>query len=149
MMQPDVHSYIEAVDEKRRSEFRRLVETIENNIPDGFVLTASYRMIGWVVPHSLYPDGYHCEPKQPLPFINLAVQKHHIAIYHLGLYSCPSLMDWFVTEYPKHCTNKPNMGKSCIRFRNPKQLPFSLIGALSHKMTVHDWTVLYQNSLRV
>jgi hypothetical protein len=108
----------------------------------------SYGMIGYVVPHSIYPDGYHCSPDLPLPFANIASQKNHIALYHMGLYANPELLDWFAKEYPKHSKLKLDMGKSCIRFRKPGQIPFDLIGQLMKKISVEDWIKVYQENIK-
>lgn len=100
-------------------------------------------MIGYVVPHTLYPEGYHCDPKQPLPFINIASQKGFIAIYHIGLYADDKLLEWFTSEYPKHSKTKLDMGKSCIRFKKTEQIPFELIAQLAKKITPNDWIETY------
>jgi len=104
----------------------------------------SYGMIGYVVPHSLYPDGYHCSPNLPLPFVNIASQKNHIALYHMGIYSFPEILDWFTKEYPKHSKLKLDMGKGCIRFKKPEHIPFDLIGQLMKKISVEDWIRIYE-----
>jgi hypothetical protein len=96
------------------------------------------------VPHTKYPDGYHCDPQLPLPFINLASQKNHIGFYHMGIYSDPKLMDWFTAEYPKHISSKLDMGKSCIRFKNMNKIPFELLGELVKKMTPDQWISRYE-----
>ncbi len=108
----------------------------------------SYGMIGYVVPHKTYPEGNHCNPKLPLPFINIASQKNFIALYHMGMYADKALLDWFVAEYPKHCKTKLDMGKSCVRFKKPENIPFDLIAELVKKMTVKDWISLYETSFR-
>ena len=105
-------------------------------------------MIGYVVPHSLFPDGYHCNPSQPLPFINIASQKNFIAMYHMGLYGSPELLNWFVKEYPKHCKHKLDMGKSCVRFKKPDQIPFELIEDLLKKITVEEYIKKYKDNLK-
>jgi len=105
-------------------------------------------MIGYVVPHELYPPGYHCDPKLPLPFVNIASQKNFIARYHMGIYATPELHDWFVSEYPKHAKGKLDMGKSCIRFKKPDDIPFDLIGQLMRKVTVEDWVACYTEMLK-
>lgn len=105
-------------------------------------------MLGYVVPHSKYPDGYHCDPKLPLPFINLASQKNHIGFYHMGIYTDPDLMQWFTKEYPKHVKTKLDMGKSCIRFKNPDVIPFQLMGELVSKMTPDDWIEKYESAIK-
>ena len=112
---------------------------VQAHLPKGFEETMSYGMIGYVVPHSLYAAGYHCDPKLPLPFLSIASQKNFIAVYHMGIYANPELHEWFVGEYPKHVKTKLDMGKSCIRFKKPELLPFSLIGELCEKMTVEQW----------
>ena len=103
-------------------------------------------MIGYVVPHSIYPAGYHCDPKLPLPFLGLASQKNNISFYHMGIYADPKLLDWFTKNYAKEVTSKLDMGKSCIRFKKPEQIPFKLIGELVSKMTVKDWIALYEKN---
>ena len=135
--------YVNSLPEDRKVAINKLRKAITNNIPDGFEECSSYGMIGYVVPHKLFPDGYHCNPKLPLPFINIASQKNFIAIYHMGIYMNSELMNWFVTEYPKHCTLKLDMGKSCIRFKKIDQIPYELIGELVQKMTVKNWIDLY------
>jgi len=123
-------------------------KTILDNLPKGFQEQISYGMLGWVIPHSKYPDGYHCDPKLPLPFINLASQKNFVALYHSGIYASPKLYDWFVGEYPKHCKRKLDMGKSCIRFKSMNDIPYELIGELSTKMTVDEWIGLYEKNIK-
>lgn len=140
--------YILAIPEERRDAFTRLRETIQENIPDGFQEGMSYGMIGYVVPHSIYPSGYHCDPKLPLPFASIASQKNFIALYHMGLYANEELLQWFVAEYPKHSKTKLDMGKSCIRFKKPQAIPFQLIAELMRKMSVDDWVELYETHLK-
>ncbi|MDI6034761.1 DUF1801 domain-containing protein [Flavobacterium sp. LB2P84] len=140
-----IKAYLEEIPEERKIAFTKLRETILKNIPKGFVEQMSYGMIGYVVPHSIYPDGYHCEPKLPLPFMGIASQKNFIALYHMGIYANPELLNWFVTEYPKHSTQKLDMGKSCIRFKKADQIPFELIAALVQKMSVQEWITCYES----
>ncbi len=143
-----VEEYIQEVPEERREYFSKLRETILANIPAGFQETINYGMIGYVVPHSRYPAGYHCSPELPLPFVNIASQKNFIALYHMGLYAKPELINWFVNEYPKHSERKLDMGKSCIRFKKPDQIPFGLIGELMRKITVDEWISIYEDNLK-
>ncbi|MBX3044254.1 MAG: DUF1801 domain-containing protein [Candidatus Kapabacteria bacterium] len=140
--------YIEQLTADRQVAVRELRKTILQNLPDGFSETISYGMIGFVVPHSIYPSGYHCDPKQPLPFISIASQKNFIALYHMGLYANPDLLKWFSDEYPKHSKTKLDMGKSCIRFKKPDQIPFELIGDLCSKMTTKQWIEIYETNLK-
>ena len=137
-------AYIEQIPESRREAFQELRQTILTHLPDGYEEAMSYGMIGYVVPHGLYPSGYHCNPSLPLPFINIANQKGFIALYHMGLYADPELFEWFQKEYVLHSSVKLDMGKSCVRFKNPSQIPMSLIGELSAKMTPQNWIARYE-----
>jgi len=129
-----VDEYIAQLPEERKSVITKLRKIILTNISTGFEEMINYGMIGYVVPHSVYPAGYHCNTTLPLPFINLASQKNFIALYHMGIYANPDLLEWFKTEYSKHSTSKLDMGKSCIRFKKMEQIPFDLIGELVQKM---------------
>lgn len=140
--------YISKLPEERKAAMTKLREVILENIPKGFEETMSYGMVGYVVPHSIYPDGYHCTPELPLPFISIASQKNFVALYHMGIYADKELHDWFVTEYPKYVKTKLDMGKSCIRFKKMETIPFDLIGELCNKMTVQQWIELYENNLK-
>ena len=140
--------YLQALPEDRRNAFEQLRATILENIPDGFQEAMSYGMIGYVVPHALYPAGYHCDPKLPLPFVAIASQKNFIALYHMGIYAMPELSDWFISEYPKHCKSKLDMGKSCIRFKKIDDIPLILIGQLMEKLHVGEWIALYERQFR-
>ena len=134
--------------EDRKEAFNKLHQTIVSNLPDGFEPGISYGMLGYVIPHHLYPAGYHCKPSEPLPFASLASQKNSISFYHMGIYMDPALMEWFVSEYPKHSAQKLDMGKSCMRFKKPDQIPFELIGQLMQKMTAAQWIALYERNLK-
>ena len=140
--------YLQNVPEKRKQAMSKLRDVIKENIPQGFEETMSYGMIGYVVPHSLYPDGYHCDPSLPLPFMNLASQKNFIAVYHSGIYARKEMHDWFVEEYKSRTGKKPDMGKSCIRFKKTEDIPFELIGELSSKITSREWIETYEKNIR-
>ncbi|MCM8568243.1 DUF1801 domain-containing protein [Gramella jeungdoensis] len=140
--------YIDKIPEERKESFSKLRSVIKDNLPTGFEETISYGMIGYIVPHSLYPEGYHCDPKLPLPFINLASQKNYIAVYHSGIYASPDLQKWFVNQYKKQIGKKPDMGKSCIRFKKTDEIPFDLIGELASKMTTQEWIDLYETNTK-
>lgn len=142
-----VSAYLEEIPEERKDALKKLRETILKNIPKGFVEQMTYGMIGYVVPHSIYPNGYHCTPELPLPFMSFASQKNFIAVYHMGIYANPELLNWFVAEYPKHSTQKLDMGKSCIRFKKANQIPFELIAELAQKMSVQEWITCYESQI--
>jgi len=143
-----VEQYLQELPEERKEVMEKLRKVILENLPKGFEECMNYGMLGYVVPHSLYPEGYHCDPKLPLPFMNLASQKNFVAVYHMGIYSDPSVMDWFQAEYPKHCKNKLDMGKSCIRFKNLNKIPYGLIGQLASKISVAEWISTYETVVK-
>jgi hypothetical protein len=140
--------YLNLLPEGRQAPVQQLRQVILAHLPPGFQETMSYGMIGYVVPHSLYPDGYHCDPKLPLPFLNIASQKNFISLYHNGLYADPELQKWFEEAYRKRMPNKLDMGKSCIRFRKPEQIPYQLIGELCEKVTVDQWIATYERAVK-
>lgn len=136
--------YIAELPEDRRTAISKIRQVLLENLPEGFVEQMSYGMLGYVVPHSLYPAGYHCTPKLPLPFINLASQKNFIALYHMALYGDKNLFEWFKTEYAQQCKTKLDMGKSCIRFKKLDDIPYKLIGELAAKITPTQWIDFYE-----
>lgn len=140
--------YMDTLPEDRKMAMHELRRAIIKNLPKGFEETMGYGNLGWVVPHKTYPAGYHCDPKQALPFLGIASQKNFIAVYHMGIYADPVLLKWFTTEYPKHAKTKLDMGKSCIRFKKPDQIPFKLIGELAGKMTPKQWIALYEKTMK-
>lgn len=138
--------YVDSLPEDRKIAVERLRQIIKLNLPKGFQEEISYGMLGYVVPHSVYPKGYHCKPNLPLPFINIASQKNFIALYHMGIYANSELLNWFVAEYSIRVKTKIDMGKSCIRFKKMEEIPFELIGELATKMAVSDWISIYENN---
>lgn len=140
--------YIEQVPEDRQEPMKQLRAVIKDNLPEGFEECINYAMIGYVVPKSIYPAGYHCDPKLPLPFINLVSQKNYIALYHSCVYANEELMTWFKSEYPKHAKCKLDMGKSCIRFKRMDDIPYDLIGELCTKITVQEWIDIYEKQIK-
>ncbi len=143
-----VEDYISQIPEERKVVFKQLFDIINQNLPAGFESSLSSGMIGWNVPLEKYPAGYHCTPGSPLPFLALASQKNFIALYHMGIYAKPELLDWFVEEFPKHSKRKLDMGKSCIRFKKMDEIPFELIAELSKKMTVDEWINIYEANFK-
>ena len=137
--------YIDQLPDDRKEVMRKLRKSINDNLPKGFTEMMSYGMIGFMVPHALYPDGYHCDPKLPLPFMSIASQKNFIAVYHMGIYADKSLLEWFENEYPKHSKTKLDIGKSCMRFKKINEIPYELIGELAGKMSVKEWINTYES----
>jgi hypothetical protein len=143
-----IAEYVDALNPERREPLTRLITTIRDNLPAGFEEIIGYGMPSWVVPHSLYPAGYHVDPKLPLPFLAVASQKRHIGLYHMGLYASPPLLDWFIGAYPDHCKTKLDMGKSCVRLKNPAKIPYELVGILCTKMTPSQWIECYETAVK-
>ena len=140
--------YIRQLPDDRKLVISKLRSTILEHLPPGFAETMSYGMISYVVPHSRYPAGYHCDPKQPLPFMSNASQKNFISFYHMGIYASEPLMDWFLDAWNSAGLKKPDMGKSCVRFKKPELIPFELLGDLAGKMSVADWIALYEKAIK-
>lgn len=140
--------YIDQLPDDRKKAMKKLREIILQHLPEGFEETMGYGMIGYVVPHTIYPEGYHVNPLLPLPFINMASQKNYIALYHSGIYANKELLDWFVKEYRNRLGKKPDMGKSCIRFRKLEQIPYELIGELAGKMSADRWIEIYEQQVK-
>ncbi len=137
--------YITLLPDERRVVIRKLRQSLKQNLPKGFAETMAYGMLAYVVPLRLYPSGYHCDPKQPLPFINLASQKQYVSLYHMGLYEGP-LLRWFESQWAKQTEAKLDLGKCCLRFRKLDQIPYALIGELAGKLTPADWIKIYEKS---
>jgi len=140
--------YIDELPEDRKAPINKLRQQILDNLPKGIEEQMSYGMLGYVIPHSVYPDGYHCDTSLPLPFMNLASQKNFIGVYSMVLYSKKELYDWFTTEYAKRCKYKLDMGKSCIRLKKMEDIPFELIGELTAKVTAEEWIDIYETSIK-
>ncbi len=140
--------YISQVPEERQATLKKLRQVINDNLPKGFQEGMQYKMIGYFVPHTVYPDGYHCNPKEPLPFMSFASQKNSVNLYHSGIYAKKELYDWFVAEFPKHSKRKLDMGKSCIRFKYLDDIPFELIAELAQKMTCEEWIEIYESAIK-
>jgi uncharacterized protein YdhG (YjbR/CyaY superfamily) len=142
-----IEEYMEQLPAERQKPMQDLRTTILENLPEGFEETISYGMIGYVVPHSLYPQGYHCTPKLPLPFISLGSQKNYIVMHHMGLYGDTHLLQWFQDEYARRVPTKLDMGKGCVRFKKPEQIPHDLIADLVGKITPEEWIRVYEENL--
>ena len=148
MNKDNIKGYINSLASDRKKTITQLINVIEQNIPKGFEKVMNYGMPSFVIPHSIYPNGYHCDTTLPLPFIGVSNQKSSISLHHMGLYADPELLNWFKSEYPKHSNTKLDMGKSCIRFKKFNEIPYELIGILSNKMTVKNWIDIYEQNIK-
>jgi len=142
-----VAEYLASLPDNRKKIITDLRKEIKRNLPKGFEEKMQYGMITYVVPHKLYVDGYHVNSKDPLPFISLASQKNHIALYHMMMYQ-GELKDWFVSAWKKTSDRKLDMGKCCIRFKKPEDIPIKLIGELAGKVTPQQWILTYEEAIR-
>ena len=148
MKKDSIKDYTNSLASDRKTTITQLINVIEQNIPKGFEKVMNYGMPSFVIPHSIYPKGYHCDATLPLPFIGVSNRKSSISLYHMGLYADPELLNWFKSEYPKHSNTKLDMGKSCIRFKKFNEIPYELIGILSNKMTVKNWIDIYEQNIK-
>ena len=148
MNKDSIKDYTNSLASDRKKTITQLINVIEQNIPKGFEKVMNYGMPSFVIPHSIYPNGYHCDTTLPLPFIGVSNQKSSISLHHMGLYADPELLNWFKSEYPKHSNTKLDMGKSCIRFKKFNEIPYELIGILSNKMTVKNWIDIYEQNIK-
>ena len=148
MNKDSIKDYTNSLASDRKTTITQLINVIEQNIPKGFEKVMNYGMPSFVIPHSIYPNGYHCDTTLPLPFIGVSNQKSSISLHHMGLYADPELLNWFKLEYPKHSNTKLDMGKSCIRFKKFNEIPYELIGILSNKMTVKNWIDIYEQNIK-
>ncbi len=143
-----VEAYVAELPEDRQKMINEFRKVIKKNLPKGFQECMNYGMIGWVVPHSKYPGGYHCNPKDPLPFMGLASQKNSVNFYHMGIYGDPKLLKWFTDEHAKASPKKLDMGKSCVRYKKAEDMPLKLIGELAAKISVDEWIARYEKMLK-
>ena len=148
MNKDGIKDYINSLASDRKKTITQLINVIEQNIPKGFEKVMNYGMPSFVIPRSIYPNGYHCDTTLPLPFIGVSNQKSSISLHHMGLYADPELLNWFKLEYLKHSNTKLDMGKSCIRFKKFNEIPYELIGVLSNKMTVKNWIDIYEQNIK-
>lgn len=142
----DIETYLGQLPEERQAAMKKLHQVIKKNLK-GFKDSMQYGMVGYGVPLSKYPAGYHCNPAQPLPFMSIASQKNFIAVYHMGVYADPKLLKWFTDAYGNLNIGKLDMGKSCIRFKKTDKIPYELIGQLAAAMSADEWIELYEKNL--
>jgi len=141
-------AYIDALPEDRRGTFSRLCGIFRDHLPIGFEETFAYGMPGFCVPHSRYPAGYHCDPKIALPFVQIASQKKHLAVYHMGLYAVPEELERFTASWRTATSAKLDIGKSCIRLDPANAIPACVFEELARRFTVERWIEVYESKLR-
>jgi len=141
-----IEEVLNTMNEEDRAVMEALRKTILSHLPYGFEEQLSYGMIGYVIPHSVYPKGYHVDPRLPLPFMAIARQKNAYSFYHMGLYGDQDLFETFKTDYER-TFGKLDHGKSCLRFKTKEKIPFELIGILVEKISVNDYIQHYEATL--
>lgn len=149
-MEPTAQSFIHSLTEDRRAPVSALLALLRAALPEGFQEHTDGRMVHFVVPHSLYPAGYHCQPKQPLPFISVASTKGHVALHHMGLYADPELLQAFEADWSSADIGKADKGKGCIRFKRMNQLEQALpvLENTFRRMSPQDWIARYEAAFR-
>lgn len=141
-----VAAYLKELPDDRRKAIKAIRKEILAHLPKGYKEGMQYGMIGYFVPHRIYPAGYHCDPSQPLPYAHLASQKNHMVIYLFGMYSNPEISDWFIQQW-KLSGKKLDMGKSCVRFKKIEDVPLALIGQVIAKVPVKELIREYEAAI--
>lgn len=140
-----VAEYLAGLPEDRRKALEAVRRVVRKNLPKGYQEGMQYGMIGYFVPHSIYPDGYHCDPKQPLPFAGMASQKGHMALYMTGTYMSPELEAWFRKAWTAD-GRKLDMGKACVRFKKLEDVPLEVVGEAIRRMPVEEFIRIYEST---
>lgn len=144
----NIDEYLQQLPEERREVINKLRKIIKENLPEGFEEKIQYDMISYVVPRETYLAGYHVDPSNELGFMAIGSQKNHVAIYSNAVYMFEDVNEWYLNEYSKHLTTKPDMGKSCLRFKNMNKMPYELIAELCQKITVDEFVKKYEETLK-
>lgn len=133
-----VEEYLQGLPADRRVAVSAVRKSILASLPEGYVECISYGMIGYVVPHSLYPAGYHCNPKLPLPYACVGSQKNHMALHLMTVYGDPAMEKWFRKAWTD-TGKKLDMGKACVRFKKLEDVPLDVIGQVIARVTVKNY----------
>lgn len=139
-----VKAYLASLPADRRHAIEQIRQVILKNLDPTYEEGVQYGMIGYYVPHSVYPAGYHCDPKQPLPFISLASQKHHMAVYLYCLYQDTTEENWFQKAWAK-TGKKLDMGKSCVRFKKIEDVALDIIGQAVKRVPAKKFIANYES----
>lgn len=142
-----VAEYLAELPPDRRLALSAVRKAVLESLDRGYEEGMQYGMIGYYVPHSMYPAGYHCDPRQPLPFAGLASRKNHMAIYLMSVYIDEASAAWFRQAWSK-TGKKLDMGKSCIRFKKLEDLPLDVIAEVIRRATAKKYIAAYQAALK-
>jgi hypothetical protein len=143
----NVEQYLAELSEDRREALQAIRQAILANLPPGYEEGMQYGMIGYFVPHSVYPPGYHCDPKQPLPFAALASQKNYISVYLMCVYGHREHERWFREAWAK-TGKKLDMGKSCVRFKRIDDVPLQVIGQAIRRVPAKKFIEYYESAVK-
>ena len=141
-----VKEYLDSLPEDRRKALRKVRAAVNKGLPKGYKEGIQYGMLGWFIPHRVYPAGYHCDPKQPVPFAGLASQKNYMSLYLMCIYGDEKHKGWFEKEWKKS-GKKLDMGKSCIRFKKVEDLPLEVITEAVSRVPVDKFLAHYEASV--
>jgi hypothetical protein len=142
-----VQEYLDQLPDHRHEAISAVRDVMLKNLPKGFEEGMQYGMIGYFVPHSVYPDGYHCNPKEPLPYASLAAQKNYMSIYLMCIYGDEAHRDWFVEAWNK-TGKKLDMGKSCVRFKKLEDVPLKVVGQAMKRVSVKKYIDFYESATK-
>ena len=142
-----VAQYLAEQPADRREALEAVRRTILDNVDDGIVEGVQYGMIGYHVSHAAYPAGYHCDPKQPLPYVALASQKNHMALYLFCIYVDADDREQFAQDW-RATGKKLDMGKACVRFKSLDDVPLDVLGAAIRRMPTPKFVATYEASLK-
>jgi len=141
-----VKEYLESLPEERRKAITKVRAAVNKGLPKGYKEGIQYGMIGWHVPHSIFPKGYHCDPKQGVPFAGLANQKNYMSLYLMCIYGDEGHKKWFETEWRK-TGRKLDMGKGCVRFKSIEDVPLDLVTEAVARVPVEKFLAHYETAL--
>ncbi|MFE8598615.1 DUF1801 domain-containing protein [Archangium violaceum] len=142
-----VDQYLASLPEDRRTAISAIRDVILENLDKDYEEGIQYGMIGYYVPHKVFPAGYHCDPKQPLPFASLASQKNHMAVYLMGIYGQPRHEKWFREAWAK-TGKKLDMGKSCVRFKKLQDVALDVLGEAIRRAPAKAYIQQYESVLQ-
>lgn len=138
-----VKEYLDSLPEDRRKALSKVRAAVNKGLPKGYQEGIQYGMIGWFVPHTLFPAGYHCDPKQPVPFAGLASQKNHMSLYLMCIYGDEGHRKWFERAW-KDAGKKLDMGKGCVRFKRVEDVPLDVVTEAVSRVPVKDFLAHYE-----
>src|SRR5579883_2914695 len=141
-----VQQYLSSLPQDRREAINAVRKVILKNLPKGYEEQISYGMIGYVVPHSLYPAGYHCDPRQPLPMANLGSKKNHLSLHLMTVYGDAATEKWFRNAWTA-TGKKLDMGKACVRFKKAEDIPLEVLGELIARVPVDKYVARVEKIL--